>query len=123
MDVFDPDDEADSPPPGTREPDDVPTIACSRCGRDWKLEYELDELAVGNQALEQFALDHKQHTGHFPDDVKTWQAICRQCPGEAERLSERGVVRWGETHARHTRHSVEIRHATDDETTVIDGDE
>ena len=105
------------------EVDDMPRISCSRCGQEWDLGYELDELRVGNQAVEQFALDHRRHTGHFPDDISTWLADCLQCPEETERLHEDAARRWGQTHARHTRHSVEIRHATDGETTVIDGEE
>lgn len=103
--------------------DDMPTVSCSRCGREWDLSYELDELRVGNQAVEQFALDHHRHTGHFPDDVSTWRADCRRCPEEIERLGEEAARRWGRTHARHTRHSVEIRPPTGDETTVIEGAE
>lgn len=100
--------------------DDVPTIACERCGREWRLAYELDEMGVGNQAIEQFALDHHRHTGHFPDGISTWQAVCRQCPEEVQRLDEHAAHRWAETHARHTRHSVAIEHADVDDPTVID---
>jgi hypothetical protein len=100
--------------------DDVPTVSCRRCGRAWTLDYELDELMVGNQAVTQFALDHRRHTGHFPDDVETWRATCRHCPEGVERLSEDAVSRWAETHARHTRHTVAIDHATGDETTLVD---
>jgi hypothetical protein len=103
------------------EIDDVPTISCSRCNREWDLAYELDELRLGNQAVEQFALDHMQHTGHFPDDVSTWRATCRRCPEHVERLSERGVRRWARTHARHTRHDVEIRSPTDEQSSLIEG--
>lgn len=88
--------------------DDVPTVSCRRCDREWDLSYELDELRVGNQALEQFALDHARHTGHYPDDVTTWRADCVHCPEGAERLAESGVRRWARTHARHTRHDVEV---------------
>jgi hypothetical protein len=95
------------------EIDDTPTLACSRCGCKWDLDFELDELGVGNQAVEQFALDHMRHTGHFPDGVATWRADCRQCPAGEERLSEHGVRRWAETHARHTRHEIEIRSDSD----------
>lgn len=102
--------------------DDMPTISCSRCGRDWDLGYELDELRVGNQAVEQFALDHHRHTGHFPDDVSTWRADCLQCPEEVDRLHGDAARRWARTHARHTRHGVEVHHANSDETTVIDGE-
>ena len=31
--------------------DDVPTVTCSQCGREWDLTYELEELKVGNQAV------------------------------------------------------------------------
>ena len=108
----------ESPTPA--DVDDVPTVSCSRCGREWDLSYELDEMRVGNQALEQFALDHARHTGHYPDDVSTWRANCRNCPEEVERLSEDSAHRWAETHARHTTHGVEVRHATDDEATVVE---
>ena len=120
-DRTDPEETPDAPPERDGEINDTPTITCERCDREWDASYELDELGVGNQALEQFALDHKRHTGHFPDGVETWRAVCRRCPEAAERLSESGAYRWGKTHARHTRHEVEIRHATDDETTILDG--
>ena len=100
--------------------DDTPTVTCTRCDREWNLAYELDDLGVGNQAVEQFALDHKRHTGHFPDGVATWRAACRNCPEGSEHLAERGARRWAETHARHTRHSVAIDHADAEETTVVD---
>ena len=102
------------------EIDDTPTIACSRCDREWDLAFELDELGIGNQAIEQFALDHKRHTGHYPDEVATWRADCRQCPGVEERLSEEAAHRWARTHARHTRHRIAIHHATADETTIVE---
>jgi hypothetical protein len=105
------------------DPADAPTISCERCDREWDLAREFDQLGVGNHAVEQFALDHKRHTGHFPDGIRTWRARCRNCPEEAERLSRDAATRWGETHARHTRHRVELRHAHDDETTVIGPDE
>ena len=116
--------------PGGRPPDtppsevvdDTPRIACERCDREWDLSYELDELHTGNQAVEQFALDHKRHTGHFPDGVETWRAECRHCPERSEHLGERGAVRWAETHARHTRHDVVVHHATGDETTLVEGE-
>jgi hypothetical protein len=103
--------------------DDTPTVSCSRCDREWDLGYELDELGVGNQAVEQFALDHKRHTGHFPDDVGTWVADCRRCPEGSEHLARHAAERWAETHARHTRHSVAVEHAADDETTVVEPDD
>jgi hypothetical protein len=96
--------------------DDTPTVTCSTCGREWSLDYELDELRVGNQAVEQFALDHRRHTGHFPDDVETWRADCRHCPEVEERLSVDAARRWARTHVRHTNHEVAIRGGEDDET-------
>lgn len=100
--------------------DDIPTISCERCGREWDLGFELDALSVGNQAVEQFALDHHRHTGHFPDGVSTWQADCQQCPERSEHLLENAATRWARTHARHTRHSVELQHADRSEPTRID---
>jgi hypothetical protein len=99
--------------------ENVPTISCSRCDREWDLSYELDDLQVGNQSVEQFALDHMRHTGHFPDSVTPWVARCRQCPDRDEFLAERPARRWAETHARHTRHAVTLDHA-DSEQTVVD---
>ena len=104
----------------TEEIDDTPTIACSRCDREWDLDYELDKLHAGNGALEQFALDHRQHTGHFPDDVTPWLAECRRCPGHEAFLSERPARRWAETHARHTRHRVALQHASIDGATTVE---
>lgn len=100
------------------EIDDTPTITCERCDRSWDLEYELTELAVGNQAVQQFALDHHRHTGHYPDGIATWRASCRQCPETVERLEESAARRWAETHARHTHHSVAIEHGKDEQTVV-----
>jgi hypothetical protein len=85
-----------------------PTITCSRCDREWTLDYELDELQVGNRAFERFALDHKRHTGHYPDDVTPWLVTCRQCPEREQFLAERPARRHAQTHARHTRHAVEL---------------
>jgi hypothetical protein len=116
--AFGPD--APSEPLDADDVDDVPTVSCSRCGREWDLAYELDELVVGNQAVEQFALDHKRHTGHFPDDAATWLARCRHCPEEAERLGRDAARRWAETHARHTRHSVAVTHGTDGEGVLVE---
>lgn len=99
--------------------DEAPTVTCRRCDQTWDLAREFEDLGVGNHALEQFALDHKRHTGHFPDEIRTWRAKCRNCPEEAERLAADAANRWAETHARHTRHEVEVRHARDDETTVV----
>lgn len=97
-----------------------PTVTCERCGRQWELSYELDELMAGNRAVEQFALDHERHTGHYPDGVSTWRATCRQCPDGVERLAEDAARRWARTHARHTRHDVTLHHAETDETTLIE---
>lgn len=110
-------DDAEHPPNGGY--DNVPTISCARCNREWDLTYELDDLQVGNQSAEQFALDHMRHTGHFPDSVSLWIVRCRQCPDGDEFLSERPARRWAETHARHTRHDVTVDHA-DAEQTVVD---
>jgi len=99
--------------------EDPPTVSCKRCDREWDLSDELE--TVGNQAFEQFALDHRRHTGHFPDSIETWRAVCRNCPEEAERLGQGAAHRWAETHARHTRHDVEIRHATAEERSLVEG--
>ena len=118
-------DEESEAPDGRSDVDDIddtPTIACSRCGREWDLAYELDDLRIGNQAVEKFALDHMRHTGHYPDDVSTWIADCTRCPDGEENLSESAARRWAETHARHTRHSVEIRH-DGDETVLVGPDD
>lgn len=105
----------DETPAATGEDvDDTPTVTCSRCGRTWDLGYELDELQVGNQALEQFALDHRRHTGHFPDEVTPWVTECRVCPAGESFLSERPARRWAETHSRHTSHTVALRSPLDE---------
>ena len=101
--------------------DDTPTVTCSRCEAEWDLEYELDTLRVGNRAVERFALDHKRHAGHFPDEVQPWCVACEQCSDADEFLTERPARRWAETHARHTGHEVSIRHADGDSTTVDAG--
>lgn len=93
----------DLPPEG---PDLAPTVTCSTCDREWDLSYELDDLHAGNRAIEQFALDHYRHTGHYPDDVSPWRVSCEDCPAEEQYLEERPARRFGETHARHTRHSL-----------------
>jgi hypothetical protein len=102
------------------DPEDLPTVSCERCGRTWQLDFELTDLQAGNQALEQFALDHKRHTGHFPDGVATWRADCRQCPDGEHYLAERPARRWAETHARHASHEVELAHADDETTDLIE---
>ena len=102
--------------------DGVPTVSCSRCNREWDLHYELDELYAGNRAVEQFALDHRRHTGHFPDAVETWRVVCRHCPEEAERLARDAARRWAETHAKHTRHDLEIKHASGEGVTLVEAD-
>lgn len=100
--------------------DRVPTVRCSRCEHQWELSYELDTLQVGNRALEQFAIDHHRHTGHFPDDATPWQVECRRCPDGEEFLSRRPAQRWGKAHARHTGHDVVVRHV-DADPTIIEG--
>jgi hypothetical protein len=115
-----PDPPDDATPDSPDAVDDVPTISCTRCGREWDLTYELDALVAGNQSVEQFALDHKRHTGHFPDDAATWLARCRHCPEGVERLSRRAARRWAEVHARHTRHSVAVSHGTDGEELLVE---
>lgn len=107
-------DDTDQPPAVDEPVDDTPTITCSRCDRTWELTYELETLYAGNQAFEQFALDHKRHTGHFPDDVSPWVADCQQCPDGEAYLDERPARRWAETHARHTTHPVELTYAAGD---------
>ncbi len=96
-----------SPPEGGR-PDTTPTVTCARCDNTWVLDYELDELRVGNRALERFALDHRRHTGHLPDGVTPWLVDCKQCPDEDAFLSAEPARRWARTHARHTRHEVQV---------------
>jgi len=93
---------------GGPDPDATPTVRCSRCDDTWDLAYELDALQVGNRALERFALDHRRHTGHFPDDVTPWLVDCRQCPDEDAFLAADPARRWARTHARHTRHEVRV---------------
>ena len=88
--------------------DDLPTVWCSICDREWDLAYELDELAAGNRAVEQFAMDHERHTGHYPDEVTPWVADCRACPDGERFLAERPARRFAHTHARHTGHSVDL---------------
>ncbi len=90
--------------------ENTPTVYCSRCDRTWELEYELESLYAGNQAFEQFALDHKRHTGHFPDDVTPWTVRCQQCPAGDRYLDEPPARRWAETHVRHTHHEVHLGH-------------
>lgn len=115
------DDSTETPPPSD-EPDNVPTVTCERCDHEWDLTHELDDLHAGNRALEQFALDHRQHTGHYPDDVTPWTAACRRCPAGEEFLSERPARRWAETHARHARHDVALQHFSA-EATLVEPDE
>lgn len=98
--------------------DDLPTVTCSRCDREWDLAYELDVRHAGNDAVEQFALDHHRHTGHFPDDVSPWVVECRHCPQRDQYLSERPARRFAETHARHTGHEVTLDHEPDDPVTI-----
>ncbi len=110
----DPADPSDGPFTDPDAVDDVPTVSCSRCGHEWDLEYELDELAAGNRALERFAMDHERHTGHYPDDVTPWHADCRHCPDERRFLAERPARRFARTHARHTGHAVDLSKPDDD---------
>ncbi len=100
-------------------PESVPTVTCSRCNEQWELSYELDELQAGNRAVEQFAMDHHRHTGHYPDDVTPWLAQCRQCPQYEQFLAERPARRFANTHARHTTHTVELHEPETDETELI----
>ena len=111
-------DQFDSSEVGADDIDDTPTVACSRCEREWDLGYELDTLRVGNRAVERFALDHKRHAGHFPDEIRPWSVACQQCPDADEFLTERPARRWAETHARHTDHDVSLGHADGGSTTV-----
>ena len=104
----------------TDDPDRVPTVSCTRCNREWRLDYELEDRQAGNAAVEQFALDHHRHTGHFPDGVEPWRAACRHCPEETAHLRERPAERWARTHARHTRHAVALRHADGETVTVVE---
>lgn len=90
------------------DPSNPPTITCSRCDREWELTFELEELHAGNRAIEQFALDHERHTGHFPDGVTPWLVECQQCPASDRYLEDRPARRWARTHARHTTHAVEV---------------
>jgi hypothetical protein len=98
--------------------DDTPTVTCGRCDAEWDLAYELDTLRVGNRALERFALDHKRHAGHFPDEVQPWSVACTECDDGDEFLAERPARRWAETHARHTGHAVTLGGADGASTTV-----
>ena len=86
--------------------DDVPSVSCSRCEHEWTLAYELDEIQAGNRAVEQFAIDHERHTGHYPDDVHPWIVNCQRCPDGEQFLAGRPAERWAAVHSRHTRHSV-----------------
>jgi hypothetical protein len=103
--------------------DNTPTVTCSQCDRTWALAYELDALYAGNQAFEQFALDHKRHTGHFPDDVTPWIADCDRCPATEQHLDEEPARRWAETHARHTTHPVSLTHKPSDVAVTVAADE
>lgn len=109
-------DSAHGPPEGI---DDTPMVTCHQCDTEWDLEYELETLRVGNRAIERFALDHKRHTGHFPDDVQPWVVACERCPDGDEFLTERPARRWAETHARHTGHDVSLS-SSDGPTTSVE---
>jgi len=104
-----PEESGEAHPGGVDAPDDAPTVTCSQCDRSWDLSYELDDLQVGNRAIEQFALDHHRHTGHYPDEITPWIADCQRCPQEEPFLAERPARRFARTHARHTRHAVDLR--------------
>ncbi|WP_418281609.1 hypothetical protein [Halorubrum sp. DTA98] len=97
----------------------MPTVACSRCDHEWDLAYELDELAAGNRAVEQFAMDHERHTGHYPDGVTPWIADCRVCPDGSRFLAERPARRFARTHARHTGHPVDLSKPDADVTETV----
>jgi hypothetical protein len=92
----------------------TPTVSCTTCGREWTVTYELDELMAGNRAIEQFALDHHRHTGHFPDDVTPWLVSCDNCPAGEQYIEERPARRFARTHARHTTHTVSLTAPTAD---------
>ncbi len=115
-----PDADADEPP---SDPANVPTVECSLCDDSWTLEHELDELGLGNDALVAFAIDHHEHTGHFPDDVTPWLAHCRRCPESVERLDEPAVRRWARTHARHTGHVVAVDHDSYEKQALVGEDD
>ncbi|EMA67296.1 hypothetical protein C462_15884 [Halorubrum distributum JCM 13916] len=101
---------------------EVPTVSCERCGREWELDREVDDLDPGSHAIEQFALDHERHTGHYPDGVTPWVARCDRCPDGERFLAERPARRWARTHARHTRHPVRIEAPRGDDEIVSPGD-
>lgn len=98
---------------------DVPTVSCSRCGREWTLDSDLDVRAAGGGLIEQFALDHERHTGHYPDDITPWMVVCRRCPAGEQYLRERPARRWADTHCRHTGHVVELQPPDDDSPELI----
>ncbi|ELZ90145.1 hypothetical protein C440_17111 [Haloferax mucosum ATCC BAA-1512] len=98
--------------------DDTPTVSCSQCDDEWDLSHELDVLQLGNQSVEQFALDHHRHTGHFPDGATPWVATCQQCPDAEQFISETPARRWARTHTRHTRHDVELVHEDEVESVI-----
>nr|WP_082222426.1 hypothetical protein [Halorubrum halophilum] len=102
---------------------EVPTVSCTRCDREWTLDTEFADLGPGSHAIEQFALDHERHTGHFPDDVTPWIVQCQRCPDGDQFLSERPARRWAEAHARHTRHAVRLEGPTGVDDVVSDDDD
>ena len=104
---------------GSSQRNSDPTVSCASCNREWVLDFELDELRAGNRALEQFALDHYRHTGHYPDDVTPWVASCEQCPAEEQYLEKRPAKRFATTHARHTQHTVLLTLSDEDESRKI----
>ena len=106
----------DAPSDDTRSGDErtAPTVSCERCDREWTLDREFDDLGPGSHAIEEFALDHERHTGHYPDDVTPWLVRCDRCPDGERFLAERPARRWARTHARHTRHAVRLDPPTGD---------
>lgn len=101
-------------------PDEMtPTVTCSRCGSEWQLSHELEDRQAGNRAVEQFALDHFRHTGHYPDEVSPWVADCRRCPQGEQFLAERPARRFAETHTRHTDHTVDLEPPAGDDSERI----
>ncbi len=108
-------------PDDERPPPNPPTLSCTQCNRTWTLAYELDELHAGNSAVEQFAMDHQRHTGHFPDGVTPFIADCTQCPATEQYLTHRPAERFAETHARHTGHTITL-FGTEKQTTISASD-
>lgn len=100
------------------DPENSPVVSCTRCDHTWDLDYEFEELQAGNRALEQFAIDHERHTGHYPDDVRPWTVVCERCPATEQYLSARPARRWANTHARHTRHQITLTDPNGEQTEI-----